>query len=78
MSKQNRTFEETYQKLTETVRAMESPDVSLEDSMRLYEEAGVLVIECEKILKSAKSEIVDIHQRLRELRERELGSQEES
>lgn len=72
----NLNFEETYKKLNETVRAMEAPDVTLEESMKLYEQAGVLVIECEKILKNAKSEVVDINARLKALRAKELADSE--
>ncbi len=77
MDNEKRSFEEVYRQLTETVHAMEDPAVTLEQSMELYERAGTLVVECERILKDAKTEITDINTRISELRARELGDLEE-
>ena len=62
-------FDEAYAALEKTVRAMESPKVTLEESMDLYERACKQALVCRKILDEAKGRVSDIHERVRLFKE---------
>lgn len=60
MSKKNRTFEESMQRLEQIVRTMEHGDVSLEESLKLFQEGTELAAGCEKLLNEAQLQITKI------------------
>ncbi len=64
---QTMTFDEAYRELEKTVLAMENPDVSFEESLRLYQEAYRLIAYCQELLKDAKQQIVDINEQIKKL-----------
>lgn len=47
-------FEDSVKKLDEIIAALENPDVSLEDSVKLYKEGAELIGLCRKELDSAE------------------------
>ncbi len=61
-------FEQANKKLEDIIRKMESGDVELEESMKLYEEAYKLIIYCQKKLDECKGQIVDINERISKMK----------
>lgn len=57
MNQDNRTFEESLQRLEQIVRAMERGDVALEESLKLFQEGTELVRNCEKLLDAAELQV---------------------
>ena len=53
-------FEEAMKELESIVAALESGDVSLEDSLKLYEKGVGLVREANKLLTDAKERIIAV------------------
>ena len=53
MNSQNKTFEESMQRLEQIVRAMERGDVALEESLKLFQEGTELVRSCNRLLDEA-------------------------
>ena len=53
-------FEEIFTKLRESVEALESTELSLEDAMHLYEEGMKLATRCTKILNMAELRITKL------------------
>ena len=51
------TFEETMAELEETVRLLESGDVSLDDSIKLFEKGIKLSKACQKMLDTAEKKV---------------------
>lgn len=49
-----RTYEELYAQLQETVTRMESGELSLEESLHLYEQGVQLATTCQKLLDAAE------------------------
>lgn len=68
MKEKNMTFEEASAKLDEVVRKMENRDCSLDESIKLYEEAFELIVYCQKKLDEAKGSITDINERIAQLK----------
>jgi len=66
------TFEKANDKLVELVKEMESGKLSLEESMKVYEEAFKLLAFCYDKLENYKGQIVDINSRIDELKKEEL------
>ncbi len=60
MSEQSRTFEASMGRLEEIVRRMERGDVSLEDTLKLFEEGTALVQQCNKQLDETELTIVKL------------------
>lgn len=60
MNKNNQTFEENMQRLEQIVRAMESGDVPLEQSLKLFQEGTKLVERCGKLLDEAEVQVKKI------------------
>lgn len=50
-------FEESIQKLEKIVRQLENGELSLEDSLKAFEEGIKLTRNCEKVLKQAKGKV---------------------
>ena len=57
MNQQNKTFEDSMQRLEQIVRAMERGDVALEESLKLFQEGTELVRNCEKLLEDAELQV---------------------
>ena len=68
--KKKKTFEESMDRLEEIVRALERGEVSLTESLKLFEEGSGLVVDCEK-------QLDDAEQLVRKLRKSENGDPEE-
>ena len=60
MNSQNKTFEESMQRLEQSVRAMERGDVALEESLKLFQEGTELVRSCNKLLDEAQLQVKKI------------------
>ena len=59
-------FEANYEKLEEVVKALDAPDLTLKDSLDLYEKAIKLSEACESALEYAKQRaqaLAEIHER---------------
>lgn len=50
-------FEEAYRRLEEILEKMNSGKASLDDSLKLYEEADKLIVTCQKTLSEAEKKI---------------------
>lgn len=57
MNRKNQSFEVSMQRLEQIVRTMESGEISLEDSMKLFQEGTELVRSCEKKLNEAELQV---------------------
>ena len=60
MNTNNKTFEESMQRLEQIVRAMERGDVPLEESLKLFREGTALVESCGKLLDEAELQVKKI------------------
>ena len=60
MNQQNKTFEQSMQRLEQIVRAMERGDVALEESLKLFQEGTELVRSCGKLLEEAELQVKKI------------------
>lgn len=60
MSKETFNFEEAMKRLEEIVRLLESGKVSLDDSMKLYEEGVALVTKANGLLSEAKQKLITV------------------
>ena len=58
MSEKKKSFEESITRLDEIVKLLENGDVSLEESLTLFEEGTGLVKNCGKILDTAEQKVV--------------------
>ena len=56
--KQTLSFEESFEKLTEAAEALKNDAVSLEDSLKLFEEGTKYYNTCNEILEKAKQTIL--------------------
>ena len=57
MNQENKTFEQSMQRLEQIVRAMERGDVALEESLKLFQEGTELVRNCGKLLDEAELQV---------------------
>ncbi len=57
MSENKMSFEQSMQRLSEIVRAMERGDVALDESLKLFQEGTALVRQCQELLNRAEMEI---------------------
>ena len=55
--KQSESFETKLTRLEDIVKLLESPQVSLDDSVKLFREGKLLAAECETLLKDAESSV---------------------
>jgi exodeoxyribonuclease VII, small subunit len=55
--KDERTFEKAFKRLEEILEKMNDGKISLDDSLKLYEEADQLIISCSKKLAEAEKKI---------------------
>ena len=58
MEKKELSFEESMKRLDEIVRGLEKGDVTLHDSMALFEEGTALIRRCTELLDSAEQQVV--------------------
>lgn len=57
MNTENQTFENSLKRLEMIVRAMESGDVALEESLKLFQEGTQLIQTCSKLLDEAELQV---------------------
>ena len=57
MTKKEANFEKNFLRLEEILEKMNSGEVGLDDSLKLYEEANQLIIDCGKRLNEAEQKI---------------------
>ncbi|MDO4747743.1 MAG: exodeoxyribonuclease VII small subunit [Eubacteriales bacterium] len=62
------TFEKANKELEEIVAKMEKGDISLDESMKLYEQAYKLLTYCTQKLDECKGQIVDINERIEKMK----------
>jgi len=60
MNPDNRTFEESMQRLEQIVRTMERGDAPLEESLKLFQEGTELVRNCGRLLEEAELQVKKI------------------
>ena len=60
MNPENRTFEESMQRLEQIVRTMERGDAPLEESLKLFQEGTELVRNCGRLLEEAELQVKKI------------------
>lgn len=60
MNQKNATFEENMSRLEKIVQSMERGDVSLEESLKLFQEGTALVRDCGKLLDEAELQVSKI------------------
>lgn len=60
MNAENKTFEQSMQRLEQIVRAMEHGDVPLEESLKLFQEGTELVRACNQLLDEAQLQVKKI------------------
>ena len=58
MAKKEPSFEDAMKRLDEIVRGLEKGDVTLNDSMALFEEGSALIRQCTDMLDSAEQQVV--------------------
>ncbi len=58
MSEKELSFEESMKRLGEIVAALEKGDVTLRDSMTMFEEGTVLIRRCSEMLDNAEQQVV--------------------
>jgi len=71
------TFEERLARLEQIVTRLESGDVGLDESLKLYGEGAGLIKECRKTLAEAEKKITKLTEEAGELREEPFESDEE-
>jgi len=57
MENNTNTFEKSYTRLEKILETLNSSQVSLENSLKLFEEANSLIMQCEKKLSTAEQKI---------------------
>lgn len=62
MAKKSQTFESSMERLDEIVRLLENGDVSLEESIKLFEEGTKLSVLCGKLLDDAELKVTRLMQ----------------
>ncbi len=62
MSKKNMTIEETFAKLEETIEQMETEDISLEDSLKAYEQGMEYIKSCNEAIDKAEKKVLVIRE----------------
>lgn len=60
MNEKNATFEENMKRLEEIVRVMERGEVTLEESLKMFQEGTELVASCGKLLDEAELQVKKI------------------
>ena len=58
MAEKELSFEESMKRLEEIVKGLEKGDVSLRDSMAMFEEGTALIRRCSEMLDSAEQQVV--------------------
>ena len=58
MAEKELSFEESMQRLDEIVKGLEKGDVTLNDSMAMFEEGTALIRRCTELLDSAEQQVV--------------------
>lgn len=69
MTDHKMTFEEASEMLNAVVKKMEDPKCTLDDSIKLYEQAYELIVYCQKKLDEAKGSVTDINERIAQMKQ---------
>ena len=70
------TFEESYEKLVQIKEKLESPETTLDESLKLYEESVKHTKDCLNLLNETEGKILVIKQEIDKLIEKPLDVQE--
>lgn len=70
------TFEESYEKLSQIKEKLESPETTLDESLKLYEESVKHTKDCLNLLTETEGKILVIKQEIDKLIEKPLDVQE--
>ena len=62
MSKENMSIEETFAKLEETITQLEKDDISLEDSLKAYEQGMEYIKSCNEAIDKAEKKVLVIRE----------------
>lgn len=62
MSKENMSIEETFAKLEETITQLEKEDISLEDSLKAYEQGMEYIKSCNEAIDKAEKKVMVIRE----------------
>lgn len=62
MSKENMSIEETFAKLEETITQLEADDISLEDSLKAYEQGMEYIKSCNEAIDKAEKKVLVIRE----------------
>lgn len=62
MSKENMSIEETFAKLEETITQLEKEDISLEDSLKAYEQGMEYIKSCNEVIDKAEKKVMVIRE----------------
>ncbi len=57
---ENKSFEESINRLDEIVRSLEKGDAPLSESLKLFEEGTSLITNCDKLLSEAEQTVVKL------------------
>lgn len=68
MADNNMTFEQATQELERIIRQMERNDITLEESMKLYEKSFTLLDYCYKELENGRGKIEEINSRIKTIK----------
>ncbi|MBI4306117.1 MAG: exodeoxyribonuclease VII small subunit [Chloroflexi bacterium] len=81
-SAQPKTFEESFSRLEETVRALEAGKLSLDDATRLFEQGMALAKRCNELLSAAELKVTRLQtafaEQMRFLQDNGAGLEEEA
>ena len=58
--KKQKSYEESLARLEEIISCLESPEISLEDSMKYFEEGVALVKQCGDVLSNARQKVEEL------------------
>ncbi len=62
MAEKEMSFEESMKRLDEIVKGLEKGDVTLDDSMKLFEEGTALIRRCTGLLDNAEQQVVQLRE----------------
>ena len=60
MNENNKSFEQSINRLDEIVRLLEKGDAPLSESLKLFEEGTALIANCDKLLSDAEQTVVKL------------------
>ena len=61
-AKEELTLEESFEKLDEMLRELESPDISLEESFQVYQEGMKLLKQCNETIDKVEKKVLKLNE----------------